>query len=111
SALNPDILDESQNRTRLLRAKDQTQKAMDDYRAEMRATYQAQVMDSLRSAMASSQMQLKAVEDRINELKREMGELKQSQVDYLRFTDEDKKISEEMRELQREIALVQEITR
>ncbi len=111
SALSPDTGNESQIRTRLLRAREQTQKAMDDYKAEIRATYQTQVIDSLRSQMASSQMQLRGVEERIDELKREMGDMKQSQVEYLRMQEEDKKLSEEMGDLQREIALVQEITR
>ncbi|MCC6238930.1 MAG: polysaccharide biosynthesis tyrosine autokinase [Phycisphaerales bacterium] len=111
AGLNPDILGDSQTRTNLLRKKEHTQKAMDDYKAEMGQTYQAQLLDTLRSTAASSQAQLSAVEDRINELKQQMGDLKQYQVDYLRLQDEDKQISEQMRDLQSEIALVNEITR
>lgn len=97
--------------TALQRRKQHLQQKLEDHRAEVRASAKTRLLDQLRAAVSAAQVQLETVNGRIEELKAEMGQLKDAQLRYLKLVEEEKELSERMRELEAQLVQVSEMQR
>lgn len=87
------------------------QQKLEDYKAEIRATAKGKLRDSLMAAMNASELQMKAIEERIEELRKDMGTLREAQIRYLKLADEEKELSQRMIEIEEQLAQVAEAQR
>ena len=93
----------------LRKQREHLQQKLEDHKAEVRASAKTAVLDEYRGMVSAAQAQLQAVEERIDQIKQEMGELKKAQLRYLQLVEEEKERAEEIRELERQLAKVQEM--
>lgn len=87
------------------------QQKLEDYKAEIRATAKGKLREGLQAQMNATDLQIKAIQERIETLRQDMGGMRESQIRYLKLADEEKELAERMAEIEEQLAQVGEMQR